>query len=130
MRSSPPAPDAGSPKRYQEVCEAALHAEKHLDSVEAIQQVIIAAMKRGYGFSTAHKEGGTSIYWDAARFVRSDYGECNDMTEYKSEAEFLKFLYQFYEWQTRSNVYPDRLPDFDVWKLILRLQNRRVRGHV
>jgi hypothetical protein len=57
--------------------------------------------------------------------VRSDYGECNDLTEYKSEAEFLKFLYEFYEWQTRSDVYPDHLPDFDVWKLILCLQNSK-----
>jgi hypothetical protein len=125
MRSSPPAPDAGSPKRYQDVCEAALKAEKHLDSVEAIQEAIIAAMKRGFGFSTSHKEGGTRIYWENGRFVRSDYGECNDLTEYKSEAEFLKFLWQFYEWQTRSNAYPDRYPDFEVWKLILRLQNAR-----
>jgi hypothetical protein len=59
MRSSPPAPDAGSAKRYQELCDAALNAEKHLNSVEAIQQVIIEGMKRGCGFSTAHKEGGT-----------------------------------------------------------------------
>jgi hypothetical protein len=123
MRSSPPAPEAGSPKRYQELCHAALDAEKHLDSVAAIQQVIIAGLKSGFGFSTAHKEGGTRIFWDNGRFVRSDYGECNDLTEYKSESEFLKFLYEFYEWQTRSNVYPEHLPAFDVWKLILRLQN-------
>ncbi len=125
MRASPPEPKAGSAKRYQELCEAALNAEAHLNSVEAIQQNIIAKMKRGLGFSIAHKEGGTRIHWDKNRFVRSDYGESNETTEYTSEADFLKFLRQFYDWDTRTSIYPDRPSDFDAWKIILRLQNTK-----
>jgi len=45
--ANPPAADAGSSARYENICAASLKAEQHLDSIPAIQQAILAAMKRG-----------------------------------------------------------------------------------
>lgn len=120
-RASPPSADDGSAERYGAACVAALNAEAGLDSSEAIQHAIVAAMKRGASFSTAHKEGGTDIRWRDGRFVRSDYGESEERQEFASEAKFLTFLRQFYHWETSRNAYPDTVPDTDAWKLILRL---------
>ena len=121
MAASPPDADAGSPERYQKLCNAALNAEAHLDSVSAVQQAIVAALKRGASFATAHKEGGTNIYWKNERFIRSDYGDSPGQQEFVSEAEFLKFLRQFYDWETSKNIYPNKVSDFEAWKLLLRL---------
>jgi hypothetical protein len=112
------------PDRYADIRDAALRAESHLASVADIQQAIVAAMKRGATFSTAHKEGGTIIKWSAGRFIRSDYGDDPDLKEYADETEFLKFLRQFYDWQTSAAVYPNKVSDFEAWMLIL----RKIRG--
>lgn len=117
----PPAADEGSPIRYQKLCDAARDAEAHLDSVSAIQQAIVAAMKAGGSFATSHKEGGTTLRWIERRFVRSDYGDNPDGQIYSSEAEFLIALRKFYDWETSKSYYPGKAPDLAAWKLILRL---------
>jgi hypothetical protein len=119
--AEPPAADAGSSARYQAICAASLHAEAHLDTVPALQQAIVAAMKRGARFTTAHKEGGTNIRWNGEHFVRSDYGDYPDTVVFSSEPEFLAALRKFYDWETSKNVYSEKVPDFVAWKLILRL---------
>jgi hypothetical protein len=121
QRASPPSANEHSAERYRQVCEAALNAEAGLNSIEEIQQAIVAAMKHGASFATAHKEGGTNIRWHNGRFVRSDYGESEERNEFASEQEFLKFLRQFYDWETSRNVYPNKVSDFEAWKLILRM---------
>ena len=121
QRASPPAIEEGSAQRYREVCQTALDAEAELNSIDAIQQKIAAAMKQDASFFTAHKEGGTNIRWLNGRFVRSDYGESEERNEFASEAEFLKFLRQFYDWETSRNVYPNKVSDFEAWKRILRM---------
>jgi len=121
MPAEPPAADAGAPERYQAICAAALNAEAHLDSVPALQQTIVAAMKRGARFTTSHKEGGTNINWNGAHFVRSDYGDYPDHITYTSEGEFLEALRKFYDWETSKNVYPQKVSDLVAWKLMLRL---------
>jgi hypothetical protein len=117
----PPTADAGSTARYQEICTASLHAEAHLDTVLALKQAIVAAMKRGASFATSHKEGGTNLRWTDGHFVRSDYGDSPDYRVFSSDEEFLTSLRQFYDWETSQSTYPDKVPDFDAWKLILRL---------
>lgn len=119
-RSSPAAKEENSPERYARLRDAALQAEAHLNSVVAIQQAIVVGMKRGGTFSTAHKEGGTNIKWSGDRFVRSDYGEDPDLREYKDEAEFFGCLRQFYDSEISMANYPNKVPDLDAWKLILR----------
>ena len=119
--AEPPEVDEGSSERYQRICTASLNAEAHLDSVSAIQQTIVAAMKRGARFSTSHKEGGTKISWDGQRFVRSDYGDYPDHITYASEAQFLDALRKFYDWETSKNVHPKKASEVVAWRLMLRL---------
>ena len=120
--AEPPATaDAGAPERYQAICLASMNAESHLDSVPALQQTIVAAMKRGARFTTSHKEGGTNISWNGERFVRSDYGDYPDHITFSSETEFLDTLRKFYDQETSKNVYPEKVTDLVAWKLILRL---------
>lgn len=116
----PPAGDAASPETYRRLCAEALDAEAHLDTVPAIQEAIIAALKDGRDFSTSHKEGGTNLTWRGGKFVRSDYGDDPAETSYPSETEFLDFLRRFYDWETSSSVYPDKVSELGAWRLILR----------
>lgn len=117
---NPPDTDAGSPERYHELCDAALSAESHLDSVAAIQQAIIAGLKSGGRYGIAHKEGGTNIFWRDGEFVRSDYGEYPDHKEFSNEAEFMKMLRQFCHGDAMPNNSQEQRSDFDTWKLVLR----------
>jgi len=120
--AAPPATkDAGSASRYQQLCDAAVREEEHLNSVPAVQQAIVAAMKRGATFTTSYKEGGTNIFWRDGRFVRSDYGDSAGGEIYASEERFLTALRQYFDGETSSNYYPNKAPEFEAWKLILRL---------
>lgn len=119
--AEPPAADADPSERYQKICLASLNAEAHLDTVPALQQTIVAAMKHGARFTTSHKEGGTNIRWNGEHFVRSDHGDYPDTVVFASESEFLEALRKFYDWETSKNVYPEKVSDFVAWKLILRL---------
>lgn len=125
MPANPPKANAGSEARYRKLCDTALQAEKHLDSVAAIQQAIIAKLKRGGSFGTAHKEGGTNIYWKGGQFVRSDYGDYPDEQKFTAEAEFLKMLYRFLNWDVARHAGTEKLSEFDTWKLILRQMRTR-----
>jgi hypothetical protein len=118
--ANPPAADASSPKLYGRLCEEALRAEAHLDSLAAIQEAIVAGLKRGGRFGTAHKEGGTNIFWRDGKFIRCDYGDYPDLKEFTDEAEFLKMLGQFCHWDVMRNAGTEGHSDFDTWKLILR----------
>jgi hypothetical protein len=119
QRGEPVKAGEGSVELYTRLCDEALQAEARLGSVPAIQQAIVAGMKRGSTFFTAHKEGGTILKWSDGCFIRSDYGESSELKKFADEAEFLKFLRQFYDWDTSRAVYPDKVPDLDAWKLIL-----------
>jgi len=122
LSAEPPhAADAGAPERYQAICLAALNAEAHLDSVPALQQAIIAAMKRGGRFTTSSKEGDTNFRWSGDRFVRTDVGDYPGTVVYASETEFLDMLRKYYDWETSKNVYPEKVSELVAWKLILRL---------
>lgn len=118
--ANPPAPDSGSMELYEQLCQAALHAEAHLDSVAAVQQAVIAGLKRGGSFANSHKEGGTNITWRMDRFVRSDYGDDPDLKEYRDEAEFLTVLRQFCSFDLTRHAGKEQRSELDTWKLILR----------
>ncbi len=121
MPANPPKAATGLSARYQNICAASLNAEAHLDTVPALQQTIVAAMKRGARFTTSHKEGDTNITWNGERFARTDCGDYPDHKVFSSEAEFLPALRQFYDWETSRNIYPKKVSEFEAWKLILRL---------
>ena len=119
--ADPPRAEEGSVTRYAKLCEAALKSEQHLDTIPAIQNAILAALKQGARFTTSHKEGGTNISWNGRCFVRADYGEDPDSQAFASESAFLAALRQFYDWEVSKSIYPDKASDFVAWKLILRL---------
>jgi hypothetical protein len=119
--ADPPGPEEGSAPRYQALCTAARQAEQAFDTVPAIQQAIVTALKQGARFTTSHKEGGTNLFWNGQNFVRSDYGDDPAHRTFSDEVEFLSALRQFYDWETSRNVHPDRAPELVAWKLILRL---------
>ncbi len=118
--ANPPDATVGSPEHYRKLAEAALQAEASLDSVPAIQQAIIAGMKRGGSFGTSHKEGDTKITWRIDRFIRTDSGDYPDRKEFRTEAEFLPALLQFCQWEVARNAGAKKLTEYDTWKLILR----------
>jgi hypothetical protein len=120
MPSSPPTMSENLAERYQIFCEAALHAERHLDSVAAVQRAIVDGVKRGGRYTDSHKEGDTKIYWRDGKFVRSDEGDYPDFQTYRDEAEFLKKLWLFSQFNVTRSAGKQGLPEFDAWKLILR----------
>ncbi|MBL9166155.1 MAG: hypothetical protein JNN07_00270 [Verrucomicrobiales bacterium] len=119
---------AAPPKRipeptehYQALCQSALTAEAHLTSVPAIQGAIIEGLRRGGRFTTSHKEGTTNIYWRIDRYIRCDEGDYSDIHAYTDESEFLTMLRRFTDFQVTRRSQGLERPEFDTWKLILRL---------
>lgn len=86
----------------------------------AIQQEILAALRRGAEFRTAHKEGGTTIRCQRGGFIREDYGDWSEREAYTNEAEFLAFLWRFFEWESRGGQHME-LPDGERWENIRKL---------
>jgi len=119
-----PNPGEGSVERYRMLTEQALNAEARLTDVGSVQQAILSEMREGSYFSTAHKEGGSNIRWRESHFICADYGESDRIQTFDGDASFLVFLRQFYDRETSRHVYPAKLPEFDAWKLILRLLRR------
>ncbi len=106
--------------RYQKFCETTLYAQRHLDSVGAVQRAIVDGMMSGGTFSTSHKEGGTNIYWRNGKFIRSDYGDNPGVQEFADETQFLKMLWNFCHCDVTRNAGKREVEEIDAWKLILR----------
>lgn len=53
-------------------------------------------------------------------FVRSDYGDYPDMKTFKTDAKFLKMLWNFCQFDVTRHAEKQGLPELDSWKLILR----------
>ena len=123
-RSRPAAPGSGSPDRYEALSRATLDAERELDSVEAIQGLVVAAMKEGASFSTSHKEGGTTLAWQHGRFTRSDYGESTDHERFPDEGAFLGYLRRYFDSDISRGFHPDPVPERVAWRLIWRRLRR------
>lgn len=124
LRSTPP-PDGTQNllERYERITEEALLAQQQLDSIAALQNAIVEGMKQGGTYGTSHKEGGTNIYWRVDRFVRSDYGDYPDLKNFTSEADFLKMLWNFCQFDVKRHAGKQGLSELDTWKLILRRMN-------
>lgn len=120
MAARPPGGNDGQGERFRTLCEAALRAEAHLDTVTAVQRAIVDGLQQGGSFSTSHKEGGTRIFWRNGKFARSDYGDCPALTEFLDEAAFLPMLRQFCQCAGAWSTGKDLLPELDIWKRILR----------
>jgi len=121
LPADPPDTATGPDVRYQAFCAASLNAEAHLNTVPALQQAIVAAMKSGARFSTSSKEGGTTLCWNGEHFVRSDHGDYPDTIIFSGEPDFLEALRKFYAWETAKNAYPEMVAELVAWRLMLRL---------
>lgn len=95
------------------------------EEILALQQAIIAAMKAGAWFATAHKEGGSRITWTGSGFRREDYGDFPDRIAYASEAEFLAALRRFFDWQVSRDTWPVKPTEIAAWRGILGLLQHR-----
>jgi hypothetical protein len=95
--------------------------------IAAIQQEVLAALRSGMGFATAHKEGGTRLFFDGQVFRRDDHGEEPNLHEvYPDDAAMLDGLRRFYDWDARQSNYPHPVPELQVWTYIRgQLQSRR-----
>lgn len=122
--AQPPNPADNSVARYQKLATQAATAEAHLTDVAAVQREILAALRRGASFSTAHKEGGTNIRYHRGRYVAADYGESSGERTFDSDEAFLAYLRKFFHYQVNQNYRPDAIPELVAWKLILRLLHR------
>jgi hypothetical protein len=107
--------------RYKSIEDHALTAESHLMDVASIQQAILSEMRKGAYYSTVHKEGGTNIRWQGSHFLRADFGESSETESFFTDAAFLHFLRKFYDRETSATVFPNKVSDFEAWKLIWRL---------
>jgi hypothetical protein len=119
--SSSPAPEEGegSAERYRQFAEPVMAVDDRLSTVAAVQRELLAQMRAGATLSTAHHEGGTVLRWQGSQFTRTDYGESDERQSFDDDAAFLAFVRSFYDGQTSSNVYPDKVPEVDAWKIIL-----------
>jgi hypothetical protein len=105
-------PDAAVPVREDE-------------EIRALHQAIVAAMKAGAWFATAHKEGGTRIAWTASRFRREDYGDYPGRITYAGEVEFLAALRRCFDWQVSRDTWPAKPTETAAWRGILGLLQHR-----
>jgi hypothetical protein len=88
--------------------------------VLALKQEILAELRNGKSFRTAHSEGGTSIYFDGKTFVRSTYGEDVSFKVLGTEDEALDSIRELYDWESRRGSFPHPPPELDVWRFIQR----------
>jgi hypothetical protein len=121
--ASIPAPDPSDcvTQLYERAERQALQAESppHQRILRAANHPCRHAPRRP--LLTAHKEGGSHIHWDCTHYCRYEYGESNDIQTFPDDPAFLASLPEFYRHQLNLDAIPSPLPEFDAWKLILRL---------
>lgn len=87
--------------------------------VARLQQAVLAAMRNGAVFLTAHKEGGTRLGFDGRNFRRIDYGDQPNVNHvFADDAAMLACLRAFFDWDSRQQDYPHRPPEVEVWRYI------------
>jgi len=86
----------------------------------ALQQEILAELRKGRSFRTAHHEGGTSIYFDGKTYVCSEYGEVESLKALGTENEALGCIKELYDWESRKGSFPHHPPELEVWGFIKR----------
>ncbi len=112
---------------YEQQAKEAIDQELELASrledpvpIIALQKTVLAALRDGKQFRTAHKEGGTILSFNGAKFMRENYGEEPSVTEFASDQEMIDCIRRFYDWDSRKDTYPHRPSELDVWKYIQR----------
>ena len=65
---------------------------------------MIRGLRAGMRFSTAHKEGGTHLFFNGQVFLRSDYGDFSSQKSYVDDAAMLECLRSFFDWDARRDL--------------------------
>jgi hypothetical protein len=119
--------DSASQELYDQRVHQAADEEARVASqkedqapVTALKQAILAELRNGKSFRTAHHEGGTTIYFDGKTFVRSEYGETESLEALATDDEALDSIQALYDWDSRKESFPHRPPDLEVWQFIQR----------
>lgn len=123
-RAHPPI-DGPSPELYLARSIQWLADHNRLLDASDLQALILEAMRGGATFSTAHKEGGTNIYYRENMWVRSDYGDSDDYEIFHRPEDFLAALRRFYDHFVSRNTPPPHAPvqlapESTAWRLIYR----------
>jgi hypothetical protein len=101
--------------------EARLASQKEDQApVIALKQEILAELRKGRSFRTAHHEGGTSIYFDGKTFMCSVYGVEESLRVLRTDDEALDCIRDLYDWDSRKESFPHRPPDLEIWRFIQR----------
>lgn len=89
-------------------------------AIAAAQRAIVAALRSGASFSTAHKEGGTTIRFDGRDYLREDFGESPSLTRFATDEELLAFLRRFYHHEVLRDAGPAGVSEAEAWRWIQR----------
>lgn len=124
---SPGGADPGSRDLYDQRVRGALEEEARLAGEEedqapvtALKQEILAELRKGRSFRTAHHEGGTTIYFDGKTFVHSTYGEEESLDVLATDHDALDRIRALYDWDSRKGSFPHPPPELEVWRFIQR----------
>lgn len=88
--------------------------------IAAIQKAVLDSLRAGKVFRRAHKEGGTILSFRGSSFIQTNYGEEPGKVTYASGDEMLVCLRNFFDWESRRDMYPHRPPELEVWQYIQR----------
>ncbi len=97
-------------------------ADKKEDAapIRAVQNVILEAVRGGKRYTTAHHEAGSTIAFHKRRFVKSDWGEDPGERVFRDDDDFVAFLREYFDWDSRKETRPYKPPELDVWRFIER----------
>ncbi|KQW52221.1 MULTISPECIES: hypothetical protein [unclassified Roseateles] len=90
------------------------------DSVEAIQQAIVHALKREARFNRSDKEGSSTLMWRTGRFVRTDEGDYPSEASCSEEADLWPLLRSFCRLALWRAEQGQPLSELDTWRVIWR----------
>ena len=125
MTADPGNLDTASAKAYASRLRSVIAHETELAArveddapVVAIQQAVLDALRKGKSFVSASKEGIQSISFDGERFVSKHQGEYDALKVFTTDAEILKHLRLYFDWDASKDVYPHKRPELEVWQFI------------
>ena len=88
--------------------------------IAAVQRQVLEGLRAGLGFFTAHKEGGSHLFFDGNVYRRNDHGDEPNISEvHADDAAMLACLRSFYDWDSQRDSFPHPKPELAVWNYIL-----------
>jgi len=96
------------------------------DAEATLHREVLKRFRAGASIETAHKEGGSRIYFRKGVFIHEEYGDRESHREFLSEQEFLDHLLEVRDWKLSAVHGSPRLSDLEAWQAIVdQLANSR-----